>query len=518
MERVRVPQTPSRTGRSWSLGCAVFLIALATAPLGAEESPADLGSRPAFGAPRGLRQVLAERLSREPSPSVSPLEDPVPVDYTNGWARALNDRGEVAGDAAGPGNRRGFFWSNGVAVDLGVDAPYVYDLNNRGQVVGYLENALYPPFLWEDGVLRILQTTTEMPYGIASAINDHGQVAGVIGNSLVQQAATWVDGVLHLLPVPDVRLSEATGINDHGLVIGWSMVANGSIHAVVWENGAVTDLFPGSDRNSHAISVNDRGQVMGMMNVGGPNPHGFIWERGSLTEIAPLGCYTFAMNNRGQVVGGWGADGPFLWDRGVMTSFRFPEEVSGGRPVAINDQGQVVMVLGMRDSGRPHVAVWDRGNLTYIPATSEGAGETNLAINKHGQVMGSTHSRQRPYLWDHGTMIYLLEGTVAANLDVEEGTLNTRKGSASDPLAVRVLSQGSWAGTMELSLSLNRAGEVAVSLYDVTGRLLASRAPEHLGAGESTLRWEPGVRESGLYFARVRTEAGAVTRKWTVVR
>jgi probable HAF family extracellular repeat protein len=521
-------------GHSWSLVCAVFLIALAVVPLRAEEFPAVPGPGSAFEMHRSLRQMLAERRSRDAASSVAQVDASAPVSYTNGCARVLNDRGQVAGDFAGADRRRGFFWSDGVAVDMGSDqGVWVSSLNNRGQVVGVLEDTILP-FQWEGGVLRTLEVTDAMQYGIAVDINDRGLVAGVIGNSTTERAVVWDDGALHLLPMLDGHGSWASGINQHGQVAGTARVANGlTTHAVLWEDGAMIDLTPDAVldspqgmRSAYALAINDRGEVIGSIYRGDPNlgvlNRGFFWERGKFTEIAQAGSnvYLSAMNNRGQVVGcssppaEW-TPRPFLWDRGVMTDLGLPEHASFGMPGTINDQGQVVIVYWMTD-GTKQVGVWDRGTWTYV-ADCIAWYPTNFAVNKHGQVMGNTNDHQRPYLWDRGTMTYLLEGVVAANVDVEEASLNTKPGM-SDPLGVRVLTQGSRAGSMELSLSLDRAAEVQVSLYDVTGRLLASRDPEHLGAGQSTLRWDPGIRESGLYFARVQTEAGSVTRKWTVLR
>ncbi|HKQ56465.1 MAG TPA: T9SS type A sorting domain-containing protein [Candidatus Eisenbacteria bacterium] len=515
MERVRVPHTPSRMGHSWSLVCAVFLITLAVAPLGAEESPAVMGPRSTFETHRSLREKLVERLSRDAASPVAEVDAPVRADYTNGWARVLNDRGQVAGDVAGPGQQRGFFWSEGLAVDMGLQDPRVFDLNNRGQVVGYLENT-FLPFLWDAGVVRTLEVTPEMPFGAGYAINDRGQVAGAIANASQERAAMWDGAVLTLLPTLNGELSEATGINQHGVMIGWATTPGGHTHAVLWENGALVDLSPEAIY-AVAVSINDRGQVL-IRDFGG---RGFLWERGTRTDLGTLGgssCIPYAMNARGQVVGSSstaeGAAHAFLWDRGAMTDLGGPAN-SSGCGLAINDRGQVVVeYFGI---GAPPIAVWERGSLTDLQANPTSIGPVDYAINKHGQVMGSNNNRQQPYLWDRGTMTYLLEGITVANVDVEEASPH-RKPGISDPLGVRVVSQGSRAGNMELSLSLDRAGEVRVSLYDVTGRLLATRAPEHLGAGQSTLRWVPGVRESGLYFARVRTEAGSVTRKWTVLR
>ncbi|MBC8478411.1 C10 family peptidase [bacterium] len=49
---------------------------------------------------------------------------------------------------------------------------------------------------------------------------------------------------------------------------------------------------------------------------------------------------------------------------------------------------------------------------------------------------------------------------------------------------------------------LDKADNIALSIYDLQGRLVWKLAAGTLGAGEHTIRWEPAVA-SGLYFARL---------------
>lgn len=74
-------------------------------------------------------------------------------------------------------------------------------------------------------------------------------------------------------------------------------------------------------------------------------------------------------------------------------------------------------------------------------------------------------------------------------------------------------------GSASFELWLERAGEVALTLHDVSGRRLAGLAPRRFEAGSHRLSWDPGVSRAGLYFLRVES-AGvpAVTRRWVVAR
>ncbi len=116
--------------------------------------------------------------------------------YTESVARAVNNNGQVAGWAGATGGTPGrrltfryqaFLWQNGHMRGLG-SIPRIHDskasaINNRGQVVG---NAYYrtdeAALLWQNG--RVYELNTLVPRGTgwklqnALGINDHGQIVG----------------------------------------------------------------------------------------------------------------------------------------------------------------------------------------------------------------------------------------------------------------------------------------------------------------------------------------------------
>lgn len=98
-----------------------------------------------------------------------------------------------------------------------------------------------------------------------------------------------------------------------------------------------------------------------------------------------------------------------------------------------------------------------------------------------------------------------------------------------------VLEGGAGAGMLSLSspwpnpargftgstfqLTLPRADRVTMSLYDVTGRLVARRPEEAFTAGAHSFRWNPGPLPSGTYFVRMTTGGGeARTTRWVHLR
>ncbi|MEQ1638463.1 MAG: hypothetical protein ABL903_17465 [Methylococcales bacterium] len=114
-------------------------------------------------------------------------------------------------------------------------------------------------------------------------------------------------------------------LNDKGQIAGTQSVVgnngNSNTHAVLWENGTVTDLGAlGTDINgysqSSAVAINANGQVIGNSTVydqhgNAKGQHAFIWSKGIMTDLGALGTDTdgignssaVALNASGQVVG-----------------------------------------------------------------------------------------------------------------------------------------------------------------------------------------------------------------------
>jgi probable HAF family extracellular repeat protein len=253
-------------------------------------------------------------------------------DGGNVWARAMNDRAQVVGSVyPESGAPHGFFWQNGRMTSIVSPQPqcplaYPVDINNRGQVVGFLANdseegAPCNVFLWEHGRLTGLgfQSSTLLAIndhgqivgseglwhdghmtplpGSPADINNRGQVAGMIDVSGVFAAFLWQRGRYRILTVPGSESLDVVDLNDRGWVLGRDYTAGAT---VLW-NPRLTELSVPGD----VSALNDAGQVVGTMWDSDFMPRGFLWRAGRVADLTALGGPAFPadINDRGQILG-----------------------------------------------------------------------------------------------------------------------------------------------------------------------------------------------------------------------
>jgi probable HAF family extracellular repeat protein len=245
----------------------------------------------------------------------------------NSWTQynGINDRGEAAGlaetdvpdpngeDICGFGTHltcRPFFWQNGhmsALPTVGGNNGQASAINNHGQIAGFAENGIADstcppgttnnrivlPVLWEKGKAQPLPTVGSDPDGAAWGINNQGQAAGYSGScTSANHAIWWQNGTA--TPLPDLGVegaSEGIAINDQGQIVGQVASADGTTYyAALWQNQAITNLYtlPG-DFTSFAEGINNQGQVVGSTQDSNYNwSHAFIWQNGVMTDLNTL--------------------------------------------------------------------------------------------------------------------------------------------------------------------------------------------------------------------------------------
>jgi len=269
----------------------------------------------------------------------------------------------VTGDSTLPNDTadNAFLWHQGTMSPLGtLGGPnsFGWGTNDWGDAVGGAETSSTDPlqqqfcfadsfaclpFFWQNQ----LQTMIALPTlgginGASSAINDDGVIVGQAQNSKIDatclpskvqqiRAALWKNGKVQELPlIKGDKLGSAFGINDWGQAVGTSGqgVCGSSSHAVLWQNGKVTDLGNFGGTPNEAYGINDLGQVVGYSTLSdGVTEHAFLWQADVMTDLGTLpgdvGSHAAGINFEGQVVG-WSFDAngnerAFLWQNGVMT-------------------------------------------------------------------------------------------------------------------------------------------------------------------------------------------------------
>lgn len=238
----------------------------------------------------------------------------------------------------------GFVWRDDVMKalpTLGGNNGFATGSNNRGQVVGWAENAVHDPTCVAPQVLQF-------------------------------QAVVWgpEEGkVKQLLSLPLDSTSAATAINDKGQVVGISGICDRAVgrfsakHMVLWENDTVTDLGNlGGVAWNTPMSINQQGDVIGFANYpGGATPgsfraHAFLWTRDSgIQDLGTLPGHVYSqalgINARRQVVGmscsaGFAICHAFLWQDGVMTDLNDAAPGYSGELIFANDINDLGQITG----------------------------------------------------------------------------------------------------------------------------------------------------------------------------
>lgn len=296
---------------------------------------------------------------------------------------SLNDRGQIVGVAlVGPEEVRSFLWNAGTMIDLGPGNLVAFDINDRGQILlQQFHGRIDEPtscFL-RDGETMINLWTLGGTQCFASDLNNRGQVVGVIEESDARISRTsaflWESGAMTDLGSLGGGYAIATALNDRGQVVGGSTAPSGEEHAFLWEAGKMADLGAPGASWSVAYAINNRGQV-----VVQSGSHVYLWEAGSMTDLGTLGgsgaypdiIYPLDINERGQILlAVYDAHAEVfrygIWEGGTMI---WLPTLGGGLPTAfrLNDRGQVVGADRANAAGVSHVVLW-------TPSASPGRGD-----------------------------------------------------------------------------------------------------------------------------------------------
>ena len=295
--------------------------------------------------------VLAPALAQRPAQARARTQYQVSnlpgLGGTSNGGNSINDQTWVSGYSRLPDrNRHAALWRNGVLSDLdtlgGPNSSVTWNVKNTaGIVVGISQTAdpqllgeswssaafystpnnvgyINLGFVWQQslGQMRGLPNFPGGNNGFATGANNLGQVVGWAENGvhdpnccctqvLQFRPAVWTLGPpdqIHDLPlIPGDSSGAATAINDNGQIVGISGICDQAVgrhtakHAVLWENGTVTDIYPDAPAPwwNTPTAINQRGDVVGFAGdpafVEGDKLHAFLWTReDGIRQLKPL--------------------------------------------------------------------------------------------------------------------------------------------------------------------------------------------------------------------------------------
>jgi probable HAF family extracellular repeat protein len=337
---------------------------------------------------------------------------------TSSGGNSINDQSWAAGYSRLPDrNRHATLWRNGALTDLGTlggpNSSVTWNVKNTAGITVGISQTLTPEplgenwssaafystpnnvgyinlgFVWQNNLMRGLPPFPGGNNGFATGANNLGQVVGWAENGvhdpnccctqvLQFHPAVWTLGPpdqIHDLPlIPGDSSGAATAINDHGQIVGISGICDQAVgrhtakHAVLWENGTVTDIYPNAPAPwwNTPTAINQRGDVVGFAGdpafVEGDIIHAFMWTReDGIRQLKPL-------------------------------PNRTPKHVDS-EAYGINEARQVVGVSCDADLVDCRAVIWDHGNtptdLNDLKAPGYSAVLTSAKdINNKGEITG----------------------------------------------------------------------------------------------------------------------------------
>ncbi len=246
-------------------------------------------------------------------------------------------------------------------------------INDSGQIVGQaLGMSGFTPFLYENGTATDLGTLGGF-FGQANAINSSGQIVGESSVANGQSRAfLYENGMMTSLgTLPGGNMSSAEAINDAGLIIGYSNIANNVRHAVVWDtNGTIhdlNDLAPNATLTyTDATTINTRGDIFVQAQDSSQNEYGLF-----LTVVTGAsGTAPAITNNPGNLSVPIGGNATFS---GAAT---------GSAPLTYQWYLGTKKITGATKSTYTiaKVAATNAGNYTFTATNSLGTATSKIAI------------------------------------------------------------------------------------------------------------------------------------------
>ena len=236
-------------------------------------------------------------------------------------AKAINDWGTIVGASAAPltGEASPVIWRRGKIARLALEGTgAAFDINNRGQILG--SDLFGRCLLWEDWTRQpIVLGTLGGSECYPSAINDAGVAIGVASDAQGSfHAFVWRDGAMtqaepRVDTAPEFVFSVLYDISNTGLAVGHLSIENTPRSPFTWEARRGSRFLDIED--SRAFSVNDWG-VIALVQIGEDEARLVLSdEHGAHKVVGGFGDIiidSLMLNNRFQLVWtAWDDEGRF---------------------------------------------------------------------------------------------------------------------------------------------------------------------------------------------------------------
>lgn len=141
----------------------------------------------------------------------------------------------------------------------------------------------------------------------------------------------------------------------------------------------------------------------------------------------------------------------------------------------------------------------------YVQGTTNGSGEVTLSITAPGSGMVHVGAWLHDYHYD------LADILITTGVESSSGTPAAFSLDLPVPNPVTV--------NASMGFSIPQAGRAQLAVYDVSGRMIETLLDGNVDAGTHSVSWAPGAEiANGVYFIRLTTEGGTLTRQAMVIR
>jgi len=141
----------------------------------------------------------------------------------------------------------------------------------------------------------------------------------------------------------------------------------------------------------------------------------------------------------------------------------------------------------------------------YQEAVTNASGQVSFTVTIPGS--GEIHAGAFKHDYRYDTVMWTVGVGVG---DTESGPVPSLELGLPVPNPVTVAAS--------IQFSLPESGFADLSVYDITGRRIATIVNGELTAGSQVVQWEPQDVANGVYFIRLTTPAGSVARQVMVIR